>query len=376
MTLTVPPPFTISGTSVFQEPGASASSATSADPDSEPSAEVATRVADLDDVVPIVVATIGFGLLTPVPDGDTLLRVLAPVIAGLAVGAVGWLLFERAESGAERAVFLLEQVCEALREAHGVGLVHRDVKPGNIFAAKRGGTYDVAKLLDFGLVKTSLGHDSSIHLTQEGAIAGSPLFMAPEQATGDGEPDARSDLYSVGCVAFFLLTGRVPFEGDKPLKVMMAHANQPPPSRRINNGLDLPYGHHILGKVACGVKRLDEFDRCTVYLYQFASPRLLVELFQIRLVVSRQLAVGSIVHDAELVMPAENLSRPLALLNQRKEMPQTEDVPDFVDQGFQLLPIGLSKHLRINYEFVPAGIREETVVLALDGESIPVDATH
>jgi hypothetical protein len=86
---------------------ASASSATSADPDSEPSAEVATRVADLDDVVPIVVATIGFGFLTPAPDGDTLLRVLAPVVAGLAVGAVGWLLFERAESGAERAVFLL-----------------------------------------------------------------------------------------------------------------------------------------------------------------------------------------------------------------------------------------------------------------------------
>ena len=86
---------------------ASASSATSADPDSEPSAEVATRVADLDDVVPIVVATIGFGLLAPVPVRDTLLLALAPVVAGLAVGAVGWLLFERAESGAERAVFLL-----------------------------------------------------------------------------------------------------------------------------------------------------------------------------------------------------------------------------------------------------------------------------
>lgn len=135
----------------------------------------------------------------------------------------------------ERAVYLLEQVCQALQEAHGVGLVHRDVKPGNIFAAKRGGVYDVAKLLDFGLVKTSLGQDSSIHLTQEGAIAGSPLFMAPEQATGDGEPDARSDLYSLGCVAFFLLTGRVPFEGDKPLKVMMAHANMPAPSLRDVN---------------------------------------------------------------------------------------------------------------------------------------------
>jgi hypothetical protein len=87
---------------------ASASSATSADPDSEPAAEVATRVADLDDVVPIAVATIGFGLLAPVAAQDTLLlAALTPVIAGLAVGAIGWLLFERAESGAERAVFLL-----------------------------------------------------------------------------------------------------------------------------------------------------------------------------------------------------------------------------------------------------------------------------
>ena len=134
----------------------------------------------------------------------------------------------------ERVVFLLEQVCEALREAHAAGLVHRDVKPGNIFSAKRGGVYDVAKLLDFGLVKTNLSNDS-IHLTQEGTIAGSPLFMAPEQAVGDAEPDARSDIYSLGCVAFYLLTGRVPFEGDKPLKVLMAHANQQPPSPREFN---------------------------------------------------------------------------------------------------------------------------------------------
>lgn len=126
----------------------------------------------------------------------------------------------------ERAVYLLEQVCDALREAHSVGLVHRDVKPGNIFAARRGGVDDVAKLLDFGLVKTSAGSDS-MHLTQEGTITGSPLFMAPEQATGDSEPDARSDIYSVGAVAYYMLTGKPPFEGDQPIKVLMAHASKP-----------------------------------------------------------------------------------------------------------------------------------------------------
>jgi serine/threonine-protein kinase len=131
----------------------------------------------------------------------------------------------------ERVVYLLEQVCDALREAHGVGLVHRDVKPGNIFAARRGGIDDVAKLLDFGLVKTKAASDS-IHLTQEGAITGSPLFMAPEQATGDSEPDARSDIYALGCVAYYMLTGRPPFEGDQPIKVLMAHASKPVRSPR------------------------------------------------------------------------------------------------------------------------------------------------
>ncbi|MBL9089858.1 MAG: serine/threonine protein kinase [Planctomycetaceae bacterium] len=131
-----------------------------------------------------------------------------------------------------RVVYLLEQVCDALREAHAVGLVHRDVKPGNIFAAKRGGVHDVAKLLDFGLVKTT-EEAEGIHLTLDGTITGSPLYMSPEQATGDSEPDARSDIYALGAVAYFMLTGRPPFESDKPLKVLFAHANEPvlPPTR-------------------------------------------------------------------------------------------------------------------------------------------------
>lgn len=131
----------------------------------------------------------------------------------------------------ERAIYLLTQVCDALNEAHAVGLIHRDIKPGNIFSAQRGGVYDVAKLLDFGLVKPVI-EDEPIHLTAEGSIAGSPLFMSPEQAMGDTHPDARSDIYSLGAVAYFLLTGRPPFTSDKPIKVLFAHAHDPvvPPS--------------------------------------------------------------------------------------------------------------------------------------------------
>jgi serine/threonine-protein kinase len=131
----------------------------------------------------------------------------------------------------ERAVYLLQQTCDALAEAHSLGLIHRDIKPGNLFAAQRGGHFDVAKILDFGLAKRTLATTESIQLTSEGGITGSPLFMAPEQATG-GEADARSDLYSVGAVAYFMLTGSPPFPGDNPIKVMIAQATQPvtPPS--------------------------------------------------------------------------------------------------------------------------------------------------
>jgi eukaryotic-like serine/threonine-protein kinase len=131
----------------------------------------------------------------------------------------------------ERVIHLLRQACDALAEAHGVGLVHRDIKPGNIFAATRGGVYDVAKLLDFGLVKPLI-EEEPIHLTAGGTITGSPLFMSPEQALGDANPDGRSDIYSLGAVGYYLLTGHPPFEGDAALKVIFAHAHEPviPPS--------------------------------------------------------------------------------------------------------------------------------------------------
>jgi serine/threonine-protein kinase len=141
----------------------------------------------------------------------------------------------------ERAVHLLRQTCDALREAHAQGLVHRDIKPGNIFAAQRGGVHDVAKLLDFGLAKIVADVPSS-QITQEGMITGSPLYMSPEQALGEEEPDARSDIYSLGAVAYYMLTGQPPFDDDKTMRVLVAHAHDqvaPPSSLRRDVPADL-----------------------------------------------------------------------------------------------------------------------------------------
>ncbi len=134
---------------------------------------------------------------------------------------------------AERVIHLLEQTCDALAEAHAAGLIHRDIKPGNIFAAQRGGIYDVAKLLDFGLVKPIMPVDGAMNLTMAGTITGSPLFMAPEQAGSDHKPDARSDIYSLGAVAYYLLTGQPPFDSKNAVQVLVAllHENVVPPSR-------------------------------------------------------------------------------------------------------------------------------------------------
>jgi len=140
---------------------------------------------------------------------------------------VGELVDDYGPLPAGRTVYLMEQVCAALIEAHGIGLVHRDIKPANIFCAYRGGVFDVAKLLDFGLAKKTVETgDGTMHLTVQGTITGSPLFMSPEQASGDDDVDARSDIYSLGAVLYYMLTGRPPFEHDNPVKVMIAHAAQ------------------------------------------------------------------------------------------------------------------------------------------------------
>jgi eukaryotic-like serine/threonine-protein kinase len=136
-----------------------------------------------------------------------------------------------------RAVYLLRQVCQALREAHAAGLIHRDIKPSNILAARSGGMDDVAKLLDFGLVLPAAS-SSTPDLSTEGQILGTPLFMSPEQAMGGHRLDERSDIYSLGAVAYYLLTGRPPFDMDSGLGAMIAHIHDPvvPPSL-IHDGI-------------------------------------------------------------------------------------------------------------------------------------------
>ena len=131
-----------------------------------------------------------------------------------------------------RVIYLFRQVCAGLAEAHALGLVHRDLKPANIFVAVRGGETDVAKVLDFGLVKLTKDPGAA-ELSAEMTVSGTPMYMAPEQAVGDRAIDARADIYALGAMMYACLTGQPPFTGENAFAVMMAHARDPvvPPSQ-------------------------------------------------------------------------------------------------------------------------------------------------
>jgi serine/threonine-protein kinase len=133
-----------------------------------------------------------------------------------------------------RTAFLLRQVCHSLAEAHSCGLIHRDVKPANILVCRLGQDVDFVKVLDFGLVKHSAGSSAPTMLTRPGMVAGTPGYLAPEIALGRRDVDGRADLYSLGCVAYYLLTGQPVFSADTAVAQALAHVqNQPvPPSAR------------------------------------------------------------------------------------------------------------------------------------------------
>jgi tRNA A-37 threonylcarbamoyl transferase component Bud32 len=146
-----------------------------------------------------------------------------------------------------RVVHLLYQACQSLEEAHRAGLVHRDIKPRNILLCKLGLEYDFTKLLDFGLVKT-LYHDDADRTitTMEGITTGTPAYLPPEIAMGNREIDGRADLYSLGCTAYFLLTGHTVFEEKSPTAFAIAHVQTPPPPMRERTELPIPAGLEAL----------------------------------------------------------------------------------------------------------------------------------
>lgn len=142
---------------------------------------------------------------------------------------------------APRVVHLLTQACHSLAEAHAVGLIHRDVKPANLVACRVGLEHDFIKVLDFGLVKLVRPHAPQESLaTAPGEAAGTPAYMAPEVATGDRELDHRSDIYSLGCVAYWLLTGQTVFTGDNPVKMMLDHVRKAPEPPSAQSELPIP----------------------------------------------------------------------------------------------------------------------------------------
>ncbi len=159
---------------------------------------------------------------------------------------------------AERVVYLMRQACESLAEAHARGLIHRDIKPSNIFTCRMGLTVDFVKVLDFGLVKAANEESpQDLTLTAPDATAGTPAFIAPEVVQGERPIDHRVDLYALGCVAYWLLTGRLVFEGSGQMQMMLQHLNATPlpPSERVD--LEIPAALDQL-VLACLAKNPDD----------------------------------------------------------------------------------------------------------------------
>ena len=147
-----------------------------------------------------------------------------------------------------RVAHILRQACRSLAEAHAAGLVHRDIKPGNLHIGRLGLEYDFVKVLDFGLVKVQDGRPGEdVRLTAPDAMSGTPAYIAPEMAAGEAV-DGRADLYALGCVGYFLLTGGLVFEGATPMQLILQHiqAVPEPPSARLRRPVPAALEHLIM----------------------------------------------------------------------------------------------------------------------------------
>ena len=182
-----------------------------------------------------------------------------------------------------RATSLAAHIAQGLAAAHREGIVHGDVKPANIFASNRGGIADFTKLLDFGLVRQMHHNDpqdvngdarnKSVDF-ESGMIAGTPYFMSPEQVTTPTLLDARTDLYSLGAVGYFLLTGRPPLVGETPIETMLLHVNEVPPAPStlasgIESDLDRVIMHCLEKDIARRIPSAEqlkiELERCACF---------------------------------------------------------------------------------------------------------------
>jgi serine/threonine-protein kinase len=158
------------------------------------------------------------------PDGDSF--IVMELLEGFSLG-------DRIKSEGSlsipRATHIALQLADGLAAAHARGIIHRDLKPDNIFLIPRGGDPDFVKILDFGLAKLSGPSQAMSHQTKTGSLLGTPHYMAPEQAENVKKVDHRADVYSLGCIVFQMLTGRVPFPGEGFGEVLVRHVREPPP---------------------------------------------------------------------------------------------------------------------------------------------------
>jgi hypothetical protein len=171
-----------------------------------------------------------------------------------------------------RALRILSQVSGALAEAHGLGLIHRDIKPANIILTERIDEPDVVKVVDFGLVRTIAHAPGEVHVTTIDAITGTPMYLAPEALTAPATIDGRADLYALGCVAYYLVTGRPVFEAATVVEVLSKHLSEAPvpPSVRLGRPLEPDFEALILAclskdreqRPASAAALHAEFSRC------------------------------------------------------------------------------------------------------------------